>query len=361
MLVNGINYRSIWRDTSDGVVKIINQTVLPHKLEIKTIKNTSEAVDAIKNMEVRGAPLIGVTAAYGMALAMKDSCSDNDIINAGNLINASRPTAVNLSWAVNKVSSSLKELRQTYRAETAMKIADEMCDGDVTTNYQIGLHGSKIIEDLSKQKSDGSPVRILTHCNAGWLATVDRGTATAPIYQANENGINLEVWVDETRPRNQGAALTTWELMHNKINHTLIVDNAGGHLMQRGLVDLVIVGSDRTSGNGDVCNKIGTYLKALAAKANNIPFYASLPTSTIDWSISDGVQNIPIEERDFDEVTHVHGVDSSNNLTSVRICPESTKCANPSFDVTPNELVTGIITEKGVFNPRDLHSIKELP
>ena len=351
MLVDNKHYRSIWRDLNSNKVKIIDQKLLPHKFVIAELNNVQEARDAIKNMAVRGAPLIGITAAYGMALAMANNNTDKDIINAGNFLISSRPTAVNLAWAVTKVSKSLLDTTQSKRTNLAMTLADQMAEDDVETNEKIGIYGCEIIKQISEKKSDGNPVRILTHCNAGWLATVDIGTATAPIYQASKNNIAVSVWVDETRPRNQGAALTTWELKHNSVEHTLIVDNAGGHLMQKGLVDIVIVGSDRTSANGDVCNKIGTYLKALAAKHNDIPFYAALPTSTIDMNITNGVQNIPIEDREHREVTHINGVDQNGKLISVKICPPDTKISNPSFDVTPAELITGIITEKGILHP----------
>ena len=303
---------------------------------------------AIRDMWVRGAPLIGVTAAYGIAMAMEEDPSDQNLISAGSLLNSARPTAVNLAWAVTRMQNVLNETPQDKRAGKALNLADSMAKEDIAINRRIGEHGAKVIEDIFRQKSDGDPVRILTHCNAGWLATVDRGTATAPIYEAFEKNVPIEVWVDETRPRNQGAALTTWELMHNQIPHTLIVDNAGGHLMQNGLVDLCIVGSDRTTGTGDVCNKIGTYLKALAAKDNNIPFYVALPSSTIDQSLSNGISEIPIENREQHEVTHIQGKNEKGELINVQICPDGVKASNPAFDVTPRRLVTGLITENGI-------------
>ena len=353
MLVNGIPYRSIWRDQHSAVV-IIDQRWLPHKFEKKTLATSQEAVIAIRDMLVRGAPLIGVTAAYGIAIAMAEDPSDNNLEDAGLRLNAARPTAVNLAWAVTRMQHTLAKLDPQRRADVAMKLADEMANEDVETNASIGRNGAEIIAGIAKRKTDGSPVRILTHCNAGWLATVDRGTATAPIYEAHEQGINLEVWVDETRPRNQGAALTTWELYHNNIPNTLIVDNAGGHLMQHGLVDIVIVGSDRTTATGDVCNKIGTYLKALAAKDNNVPFYVAVPNSTIDMSLDDGVAEIPIEERSQSEVTHLLGRTNEGEIVQVKICPDGVQAANPAFDVTPRHLVSGLITETGIKQPANM-------
>jgi methylthioribose-1-phosphate isomerase len=351
MLVNGTPYRSIWRDQA-GAVVIIDQRWLPHKFEVAKLISLEQAVVAIRDMLVRGAPLIGVTAAYGMAIAMAEDPTDQNLQNAGVNLNAARPTAVNLAWAVKRMQTELANINAEQRASAAMDLADQMANEDVTTNASIGKYGADVIERIAKAKTDGSPVRILTHCNAGWLATVDRGTATAPIYEAHERGIKLEVWVDETRPRNQGAALTTWELHHNNIPNTLIVDNAGGHLMQHGLVDMVIVGSDRTTATGDVCNKIGTYLKALAAKDNNVPFYVALPSSTIDMSLDDGVAEIPIEERDESEVTHLLGRTIGGEMIQVKICPDGVPAANPAFDVTPRHLVTGLITETGIRTPQ---------
>ena len=303
---------------------------------------------AIKDMWVRGAPLIGVTAAYGMAIAMAENPSQDNLQKAGQFLNTARPTAVNLSWAVSKMQTELEKIEANKRASAAMALADQMAEEDVQTNMAIGKHGAKLIADIAQTKTNGEPVRILTHCNAGWLATVDRGTATAPMYEAHEQGIPIEVWVDETRPRNQGAALTTWELLHNHVPHTLIVDNAGGHLMQQGLVDICIVGSDRTTATGDVCNKIGTYLKALAAKDNGVPFYAALPKSTIDFALDDGIRDIPIENRSEEEVTHIQGLNQNNEIVNVRLCPDNVRALNPAFDVTPRQLVSGLITEDGV-------------
>lgn len=351
MLIQGNPYRSIWRDRKDGKVKIINQRKLPHLLEIVTLDNLEQSVFAIRDMYVRGAPLIGVTAAFGFAISMQENCSNQAIDETYSRLVAARPTAINLEWACRIVAAKLKPLPQDNRVEYAWQLAEEMADDDVATNTRIGKFGVEIIRNIAKKKTDGSPVRILTHCNAGWLATVDRGTATAPIYEATEQGIDIEVWVDETRPRNQGAALTAWELQHNNIPNTLIVDNAGGHLMQHGQVDLVIVGSDRTTATGDVCNKIGTYLKALAAADNNVPFYAALPVSTIDFNIDDGLQ-IPIEERSADEVLQITGMTHKGLIETVHITTDGISAANPAFDVTPARYVTGIITDQGMVAPK---------
>ena len=356
MLVNGKHYQSIWRDLKTGVIYIIDQRWLPHEFITPALNSTNDAMVAIRDMWVRGAPLIGVTAAYGMAIAMSEDPSDSNLQKAGRILNSARPTAVNLSWAVSKMQNLLAPLETTKRATVALRLADQLAEEDVQTNTAIGKHGAKLIADIARTKIHGEPVRILTHCNAGWLATVDRGTATAPIYEAHERGIHIEVWVDETRPRNQGAALTTWELLHNNVHHTLIVDNAGGHLMQRGLVDICIVGSDRTTVTGDVCNKIGTYLKALAAKDNGVPFYAALPKSTIDLTLFDGVREIPIEHRSEKEVTHIQGLSENNEVINVRLCPENVTALNPAFDVTPQHLVTGIITQDGVHRADQLSS-----
>ena len=289
-----------------------------------------------------------------MAIAMAEDPSDSNLQKAGKFLNSARPTAVNLEWAISKMQGLLAPLEVNKRATTALMLADQLAEEDVQTNMAIGKHGAKLIADIARTKTHGEPVRILTHCNAGWLATVDRGTATAPIYEAHEQGIPIEVWVDETRPRNQGAALTTWELLHNNVPHTLIVDNAGGHLMQHGFVDICIVGSDRTTATGDVCNKIGTYLKALAAKDNGVPFYAALPKSTIDLTLFDGVREIPIENRSEKEVTHIQGLSENNKVINVRLCPENVTALNPAFDVTPRHLITGIITQDGVHRPDQL-------
>ena len=350
MLIQGKPYRSIWKDMKDGKVKIIDQRKLPHLVEIVTLDNLEQTIIAIRDMYVRGAPLIGVTAAFGFAISMQENCSERAIDETYSRLVAARPTAVNLLWACRIVAAKLKLLSQDSRVETAWQLAVEMADEDVETNTRIGKFGVEIIRDIAEKKPDGSPVRILTHCNAGWLATVDRGTATAPMYEAIEQGIDIEVWVDETRPRNQGAALTSWEFYHNNIPNTLIVDNAGGHLMQHGKVDIVMVGSDRTTATGDVCNKIGTYLKALAAADNNVPFYAALPVSTIDFSIDDGLK-IPIEERSENEVLQVSGMTLTGQIETISITTEGVAAANPAFDVTPARYVTGIITDQGVVSP----------
>ncbi len=350
MLIQGNPYRSIWRDMKGGKVKIIDQRKLPHLIEIVTLDNFEQSIIAVRDMYVRGAPLIGVTAAFGFAISMQENCSDQAIDETYSRLLAARPTAVNLEWACRIVAAKLKPLPPESRVETAWQLAMEMADDDVATNTRIGKFGVEIIRHIAEKKNDSSPVRILTHCNAGWLATVDRGTATAPMYEAAEQGIDIEVWVDETRPRNQGAALTSWELSHNNIPNTLIVDNAGGHLMQHGKVDMVIVGSDRTTATGDVCNKIGTYLKALAAADNNVPFYAAMPVSTIDFNIEDG-SKIPIEERSENEVLQMSGMTFTGQIETISITTEGIAAANPAFDVTPARYVTGIITDQGVVSP----------
>jgi methylthioribose-1-phosphate isomerase len=350
MLFDGAPYRSIWFDDKNGQINIIDQRKLPHDFTIVSLSNLKNTVLAIQDMYVRGAPLIGVTAAFGFALAMREDPSDKGIDNAYSSLVAARPTAVNLEWACRLVATNLRTFSEGNRVEAAHNLAKKMADEDVETNTRIGKFGVDIIREISDRKTDGSPVRILTHCNAGWLATVDRGTATAPIYEAAEQGIDVEVWVDETRPRNQGASLTAWELHHNNIRNTLIVDNAGGHLMQKGVVDLVIVGSDRTTATGDVCNKIGTYLKALAAWDNNIPFYAAMPVSTIDFSINDSLL-IPIEERAEEEVLKMTGTTASGKIETIKITIDGIKAANPAFDVTPAKYITGIITDNGILEP----------
>ncbi len=360
MLIDGLPYRSIWVDDKKDTVKIIDQRKLPHIVEVVDIKSLKDTVKAISEMYVRGAPLIGVTAAFGFLLAMREDTSNQSVENAHECLINARPTAVNLAWACEKVSLKLREAAQDERKDLAMRLAKELANEDIQTNSKIGKNGFKLIKHLAEKKTDGSPVRILTHCNAGWLATVDRGTATAPIYEAAEQGIDVFVWVDETRPRNQGASLTAWELYHNKIDNKLIVDNAGGHLMQKGLVDAVIVGSDRTASNGDVCNKIGTYLKALAAWDNEIPFYAALPTSTIDFNMKNGL-DIPIEEREEDEVLKIMGETESGKSEKINITIKGIKACNPAFDVTPAKYVTKIITDRGIIDPsfKGINSIKK--
>ena len=360
MKVNGKNYTSIWIE-EDRRVFIIDQRWLPHDFKIVELKTINDFAVSIKDMWVRGAPLIGVTAAFAFAKSMEADPSDNSLKNTKSILLSTRPTAVNLHWAVKMMFDILKDVKQDNRSNVALKKAKEILINDIDANYQIGKNGYQIIKNILNKKNTNS-INILTHCNAGWLATVDWGTATSPIYFAKEEGVNIHVFVDETRPRNQGAQLTTWELYHNNVSHNLIVDNAGGHLMQHNEIDLVLVGSDRTSSNGDVCNKIGTYLKALSAHDNNIPFYVALPSSTIDWKIKDGIKDIPIEERDPSEVNFVQGKDNSNNIINVDIAPAGTKSRNPAFDVTPSRLVSGLITEYGVFdaNYKSMQNLKKI-
>ncbi len=345
MLVNGTPYRTIWPNP-DGTVGIIDQTRLPHAFETATLHQMTDAAHAIKAMLVRGAPLIGAAAAYGMALAMQADSSDSGVARAYDTLFVTRPTAVNLRWALDDMRVLLLATPAAKRAEAAWSRAAAIADEDVAICAAIGDNGLALIQTAAAAKPVET-VNILTHCNAGWLATVDWGTALAPIYKAHDAGVPVHVWVDETRPRNQGASLTCWELGRHGVPHTLVVDNAGGHLMQRGQVDLCIVGTDRTTANGDVCNKIGTYLKALAAHANGVPFYVALPGPTIDWTLHDGFA-IPIEERAEDEVTEMWGRTAAGDLTRVRIAPETSAAGNPAFDVTPAALVTALITERGV-------------
>lgn len=347
MRVDGKHFRSLWWNDVDSVLEIIDQRMLPYQFQIAQVVTLEEFADAISEMKVRGAPLIGATAAYGVARAMADDPSDTNLQHAHQFLEKTRPTAINLRWALDRCRTALSGLTENQRAAAALQLAHEIADEDVQINKRLGEHGLEIIREIAKNKHDGEPVRILTHCNAGWIATVDWGTATSPIYQAHDLGINIHVWVDETRPRNQGA-LTSWELGKHGVSHTYIVDNAGGHLMQHGMVDLVITGTDRTTRCGDVCNKIGTYLKALAAKDNNVPFYVALPSPTIDWTISDGLSEIPIEERRAEEVEQVQGITPNGDLGRVAVTPQGTNGGNPAFDVTPSRLVTGLITERGV-------------
>ena len=343
MKINGKTYRTIWFE--NNLVKVIDQTKLPHQFIIKELKTVEDSINAIKTMEVRGAPLIGATAAYGLVLSIIEK---NDLLylkkSSEDLI-LSRPTAINLKWAVDRMMQKLSGVNNSDILKLALKEAKAIVEEDVIFCKNIGLNGLKIIEKIAEKKKD--TVNILTHCNAGWLATIDWGTATSPIYHAHKKGIKVHVWVDETRPRNQGANLTSYELNEEGIPNTIIADNTGGILMQRGQVDMCIVGTDRTLSNGDVCNKIGTYLKALAAKDNNVPFYVALPSSTIDWNIKDH-KKIPIEERNSEELSHVKGLDKENKLQKVLIYPQKSKVMNLAFDVTPAKLVTGLITEKGV-------------
>jgi methylthioribose-1-phosphate isomerase len=342
------HYRTIWLNADGRSVDIIDQRWLPHEFRVVTLKTVDDVAVAIRDMWVRGAPLIGVTAAYGMAIAMGDETSDKTVDATWEKLHETRPTAINLKWALDEMRKLLKVLPEAKRHSAAYARAAEIAEEDVELNRAMGRHGLAIIRKIAASKKPGEPVNILTHCNAGWLATVDYGTATAPIYMASDEGIAVHVYVDETRPRNQGAQLTAWELGNHGVAHTLVVDNAGGHLMQHGQVDMVIVGTDRTTANGDVCNKIGTYLKALAAHDNNVPFYVALPSPTIDWTVHDGVAEIPIEERDAGEVSFVQGRGEDGKITRVRISPEATPAANPAFDVTPARLITGLITERGV-------------
>jgi methylthioribose-1-phosphate isomerase len=343
MRIQGKEYRTIWYE--NNVVKIIDQSKLPHQFVIKDLSSVKDVINSIKIMEVRGAPLIGGTAAYGIVLAIQES-DDKEFINksAEQLIQ-SRPTAINLKWAVDRMMKKISAINSDQILDIALKEAKEICDEDEKFCESIGINGLKLIEEIYKQKKD--TVNILTHCNAGWLATINWGTATSPIYHAHKKGIPVHVWVDETRPRNQGANLTSYEFNEEEISNTIIADNTGGILMQRGQVDMCIVGTDRTLSNGDVCNKIGTYLKALAANDNNVPFYVALPSSTIDWDIKDA-KDIPIEERNTEELSHVEGLDENNEIKKVLIYPNNSKALNLAFDVTPAKYVTGLITEKGI-------------
>ncbi len=346
MKVQGKATRTIWVAADQKSVEIIDQTQLPHFFVIKTLRSAKDAADAISRMLVRGAPLIGATAAYGLWLATGADASNAALDFACTMLMATRPTAVNLRWAIDSMRIALAPLAPAAREAAARKRADEIADEDVAINRAIGEHGLSLIRDVAVSRR--GPVNVLTHCNAGWLATVDWGTAIAPIYAAHDSGIAVHIWVDETRPRNQGASLTAWELNQHGVPHTVIVDNAGGHLMQRGLVDMAIVGTDRTTAEGDVANKIGTYLKALAAKDCGVPFYVALPGPTIDWTLSDGLRDIPIEERSGTEVSHIAGLTEERKIASVRLIPEGSKTFNPGFDVTPARLVTALVTERGI-------------
>ena len=341
-------YRSIWLAADGWAVEIIDQARLPFHFAVVRLESAGAAMDAIRRMLVRGAPLIGATAAYGLCLGLREDDHDRHLERLATELIDCRPTAVNLRWAVERMLGRLRPLPAGERLRAAYAEAELICDEDVAVNEAIGNHGLGLIQALWQGKNSREPVRILTHCNAGWLATVDWGTALAPVYKAAAAGIEVHVLVDETRPRNQGASLTAWELAGAGIPHHLIVDNAGGHLMQRGLVDLCLVGTDRTTATGDVCNKIGTYLKALAAADNNVPFYVALPGSTIDWQVADGLTTIPIEQRGADEVLTVQGQDRDGQTRTVSIAPAATPALNPAFDVTPARLVTGLITERGV-------------
>ncbi len=348
MQIDGTPFRTIWVGSDGHTVEIIDQTRLPHEFTIVELKSLDDAARAIADMQVRGAPLIGATAAYGMALGVRGDGTDAGLENAYDVLYATRPTAVNLRWALDHLRALLEPLPEGERQAAAYARAGEIADQDVEICSSLGEHGKEIIERMWIEKGRPERLNVLTHCNAGWLATVDWGTALAPVYKAHNAGIPVHVWVDETRPRNQGASLTAWELGRHGVPHTLIVDNVGGHLMQHGLVDLCITGTDRTTAAGDVCNKIGTYLKALAAHDNGVPFYVALPGPTIDWTISDGVADVPIEQRDPSEVTHLTGRTSDGRLETIVICPDNSAVANYAFDVTPARLVTGLITERGV-------------
>jgi methylthioribose-1-phosphate isomerase len=351
MKVNGHPQRTIWPTADNTAVEIIDQTKLPHEFVTVRLESMRDAERAIKDMQLRGAPLIGVTAAYGVALSMRHHASDAALKASCDMLLAARPTAVNLRWGVERMRALLAPFPAEQRAAVAWQEAALIAEEDVQINRAIGRHGCELIREIYQRTE--CTVNILTHCNAGWLATVDWGTALAPIYAAVAENIPLHVWVDETRPRNQGASLTAWELGQHGVAHTVIVDNAGGHLMQHGMVDMVIVGTDRVTARGDVCNKIGTYLKALAAKDNGVPFYVALPSPTIDWTLQDGVQEIPIEERAASEVTHITGLDDDGQLHTVRVTPPNSPVANYGFDVTPARLVTALITERGVVHAPD--------
>jgi methylthioribose-1-phosphate isomerase len=348
MKVQGTAQRTIWLNEDRWSVGIIDQTRFPHRFETLTLKTMFEAARAIRDMLVRGAPLIGATAAYGMALAMREDASDESMQRAYDTLHQTRPTAINLRWALDEMSRHLTPLPSQQRVAAAYARAAEIADEDVEINRSIGRHGLALIKAIAAGKGPDERVNVLTHCNAGWLATVDWGTATAPIYMAHDAGIPIHVWVDETRPRNQGASLTAWELAQHGVAYTLIPDNTGGHLMQHGMVDLCIVGTDRTTADGDVCNKIGTYLKALAAHDNGVPFYVALPSPTIDFRVRDGVKEIPIEQRSGEEVSFMTGLTRDGRIETVEISAKGTPIANYAFDVTPSRLVTGLITERGV-------------
>jgi methylthioribose-1-phosphate isomerase len=350
MKVAGKHTRTIWVE-ADRSIGTIDQTLLPNRYATVRLETVEDMARAIKTMQVRGAPLIGAAAAYGMALAARQDGSDAALERACAALLATRPTAINLKWALDEMARILRPLAPSARIEAAYKRGNEIAEEDVAINQNIGRHGLALIEAIAATRGPGEPVNILTHCNAGWLATVDWGTATAPIYLAHDRGLKVHVWVDETRPRNQGASLTAWELGHHGVPHTVIADNTGGHLMQHRMVDLAIVGTDRVTANGDVCNKIGTYLKALAAHDNGVPFYVALPSPTIDFSIDDGIRQIPIEQRAADEVATMTGRTADGRIETVRVVPEGSPVANYAFDVTPARLVSGLITERGVLKP----------
>jgi methylthioribose-1-phosphate isomerase len=350
MRVDGRHTRSIWLEADGATVGIVDQTVLPHRFATLKLTTLDEAARAISTMQVRGAPLIGATAAYGLCLALRTDPSDEAIERAYMALIATRPTAINLKWALDEMLAAVRNRPRGERAAAAYRRAAEICDEDIAINQAIGRHGLPLIEEITRRKKPGEPVNVLTHCNAGWLATVDVGTATAPIYLAHDKGVKLHVWVDETRPRNQGAALTAWELGQHGVPHTVIADNTGGHLMQRGMVDLVVTGTDRVTARGDVCNKIGTYLKALAARDNGVPFYVAAPSPSIDFAVSDGVAEIPIEQRGAEEQATMTGRTADGRIETVTVIPGGSPVANYGFDLTPARLVTGLITERGVLS-----------
>ena len=351
MQVDGRQTRTIWVNDDGWSIGVIDQPLLPHRFATVRLATLADAAHAIRSMQVRGAPLIGAAAAYGVCLALHADASDEALERAGATLLATRPTAINLKWALDEMTAAVRNRPRDERVAAAYRRAAEIADEDVAINRAIGRHGVTLIEEIAARKKPGESVNVLTHCNAGWLATVDWGTALAPVYAAHAQGVALHIWVDETRPRNQGASLTAWELGQERVPHTVIPDNTGGHLMQRGLVDIALVGTDRVAANGDVCNKIGTYLKALAAKDNGVPFYIGAPSPSIDFSIVDGVRDIPIEERDAEEVATIAGQTADGRIETVRLVPEGSGVANYGFDVTPARLVTGLITERGVIEP----------
>ena len=348
MLVDNKHLTTIWYEEETDKVKIIDQRLIPFELKIVELNSVDEVCFAIKEMQVRGAPLIGVTAAYGMYVAAKESSELHFLENASDKLNATRPTAVNLSWALNKIMTNIVDINKDKLPSKILELANQIRQDDINNCKSIGEYGYELIKKVYEKNK--KTVNILTHCNAGWLATVDWGTALAPVFTAHKKNIPIHVWVDETRPRNQGFNLTSWELLNENIPNSLIVDNVGGHLMQNKKIDICITGTDRTASNGDVCNKIGTYLKALAAYDNKIPFYVSAPISSIDFNIQNGVRDIPIEERDSEEVSHINGLDENNELKKIKIVPEGSTCANYAFDVTPAKFITKLITEKGIIN-----------
>ncbi len=348
MRVNGRHYRTIWLAADGEAVEIIDQTLLPHRFATSRLSSASDVERAISTMQVRGAPLIGAAAAYGIALAMRQDSSDEALDRACDTLLKTRPTGVNLKWALDEMRDHLRNLPRGERVAAAYRRAASICDEDVAINDAIGTHGLALLREVAGKKTRGGPLNVLTHCNAGWLATVDWGTALAPVYKAHDAGMDIHVWVGETRPRNQGMSLTAWELREHGVNHTVIADNTAGHLMQGGMVDLCIVGTDRTTAAGDVCNKIGTYLISLAARDNGVPLYIGLPSPSIDWTIRDGVREIPIEQRGGEELSRISGRLDDGKVVTVDIAPEGSAMANYAFDVTPSRLVTALVTERGV-------------